>query len=130
MKLCKKTLSVILTMLILVSCVNVCFAPITAHAATHSGSDLKAAFQKITNTSDLTNGDGTLLNAADMLYNWAYGNMQTGANSIGGSYDSPSLSAKDYNSIVNLNANAKSASLAGAAIVLVIGILFPYTPST
>lgn len=108
MKLCKKTLSVILTMLILVSCVNVCFAPITAHAAP-SSSDLKAAFQKITNTSDLTNGDGTLLNAADMLYNWAYGNMQTGANSIGGSYDSPSLSAKDYNSIVNLNANAKSA---------------------
>ncbi len=109
MKGLKKPLSVILTVIMLVSCVSVSFAPLQAYAAAPTNAQLKAAFQAITNTTDLTNGDGSLLNAAEVLYNWAYGNVQTGANNIGGSYDNPTLSAKNNNSIVNFNSNAKSA---------------------
>ena len=67
MKLCKKTLSVVLSILIMVSCMSVCFAPIEAHAATPTNAQLNAAFNAIKNTTDLTNGDGTLLNAAEVL---------------------------------------------------------------
>ncbi len=109
MKQCKKTLSVFLAIIMLLSCVSVGLTPLTAYAATPTNAQLKAAFQAITNTTDLTNGDGSLLNAAEMLYNWAYGNAQTGTNGIGGTYDSPSLTANNNNSIVNLNASAKSA---------------------
>ena len=123
MKTCKKVLSVFLSALILISCVSVCFSPIQVHAATPSGTQLKAAFQAVTNTTDMTNGDGTLLNAAEMLYNWAYGNSQTGANSIGGSYDNPTLSAKNNNSTVNLNSGAKSA--VGSAYNALIDKLLP-----
>ncbi len=110
MKMLKKSLSVFLTLIMLISCISVSFAPLTAYAATPTNAELNAAFKAITNTTDLTNGDGTLLNAAEMLYNWAYGNAGTGTNSIGGSYDNPTLTAKDNNSIVNLNQNAKSAT--------------------
>lgn len=110
MKLCKKTLSVILTVLMLISCVNVCFSPLEAYAAAPTNAQLNAAFNAINNTSDLTNGDGTLLNAAELLYQWANAKAVTSANNIGGSYDNPTLSAKDNNSIVNLNQGAKSAT--------------------
>ncbi len=110
MKLCKKTLSVILTMLILVSCVNVCFAPITAHASATNPTDaeLKAAFATISNTTDFTNGDGTLLKAADALYYWAYNKAKTTTNTVNDSYSSPALTKTDYNSTVDLNSKAKS----------------------
>ena len=125
MKQIKKTLSVVLSMLILVSCINVCFAPIEANAsATNPTNDeLKAAFKAITNTTDLTNGDGTLLNAAERLYYWAYNKAVTSANDIGGSYDSPSLSAKDNNSIVNLNTNSKN--IVGSTYGTLINSLLP-----
>lgn len=110
MKLCKKSLSVFLAIVMLLSCMSAGFMPLTAMAATPNNTQLNAAFKAITNTTDLTNGDGTLLNAAELLYQWAYGNSATGANNIGGSYDNPSLSAKNNNSIVNLNQGAKSAT--------------------
>ncbi len=123
MKTLKKPLSIILTVIMLISCFSVSFAPLTAFAATPSTAQLKAAFQAITNTSDLTNGDGTLLNAAEVLYQWAYGNAQTGSNSLGGSYHSPSLSAKGNNTTVNLNTNAKNA--VGSAYNTLINSLLP-----
>lgn len=110
MKTLKKSLSVFLTLIMLLSCISVSFAPLTAFAATPTNAQLNAAFNAITNTTDLTNGDGTLMEAAEMLYNWAYGNAATGANGIGGSYDNPTLTAKGNNSIVNLNQSAKSAT--------------------
>lgn len=123
MKQLKKTLCVFLSLLILVSCVSVCFSPIKVSAAAPTNAQLKAAFQAITNTSDLTNGDGTLLNAAEVLYQWANGNAQTKSNSLGGSYHSPSLSAVNNNTVVNLNANAKSA--VGSAYNTLINTLLP-----
>lgn len=110
MKTLKKSLSVFLALIMLMSCISVSFAPLTAFAATPSNAQLNAAFKAITNTTDLTNGDGTLMEAAEMLYNWAYGNATTGANGIGGDYNNPSLTAKGNNSVVNLNQNAKTAT--------------------
>ncbi len=110
MKMLKKSLSVFLTLITLISCISVSFAPLTAYAATPTNAQLSAAFNAITNTTDLTNGDGSLLNAAELLYQWAYGKATTGANNIGGSYDSPALTLKDNNSVVNLNQNAKTAT--------------------
>ena len=123
MKQIKKTLSVVLSILIMVSCISVSFAPLTAFAATPTNAQLSAAFNAITNTTDFTNGDGSLLNAAELLYQWAYGNAQTGANGIGGSYDNPTLTAKNNNSIVNLNTGAKSAI--GSAYNALIDKLLP-----
>lgn len=123
MKQLKKTLCVLLVIVTLLSSMSAGFMPLTAMAATPNNTQLKAAFQAITNTTDLTNGDGTLLNAAEVLYNWAYGNAQTGSNSLGGSYHSPSLSAKNNNTIVNLNANAKSA--VGSTYNTLINSLLP-----
>ena len=110
MKTIKKSLSVFLALIMLISCISVSFAPLTAFAATPTNAQLNTAFKAITNTTDLTNGDGTLMEAAEMLYNWAYGNATTGANSIGGNYDNPSLTAKGNNSIIDLNQNAKNAT--------------------
>ncbi len=107
MKLLKKTLSLCLALIMLIGCINVGIVPMTASAAAPSNADLKAAFQAITSTTDLTNGDGSLLYAADLLFNWANANAVTSANSIGGSYDNPTLSAKNYNSLVNLNWEAR-----------------------
>lgn len=125
MKTLKKSLSVILSVIMLVSCVSVCFSPIEANASATNptNAELKAAFQAITNTSDLTSGDGTLLNAAEYLYYWAYNNAKTGSNGLGGSYHSPSLSAKSNNSTVNLNANAKS--IVGSTYNTLINSLIP-----
>ncbi len=110
MKMLKKSLSVFLTLIMLMSCISVSFAPLTAFAATPTNAQLSAAFNAITNTTDLTNGDGSLLNAAELLYQWANAKAVTSANNIGGSYDSPTLTLKDNNSVVNLNQGAKSAT--------------------
>ena len=123
MKLFKKPLSVLLVALMLLSCISVGFSPLTAMAATPTNAQLKAAFQAITNTTDLTNGDGSLLNAADLLYTWANAIAVTSANGIGGSYDNPTLTAKDNNSIVNLNSGAKGAI--GSAYNALIDKLLP-----
>lgn len=105
MKLCKKTLSIILTMLILVSCVNVCFAPITAHAATPSAATLKSALAAVNSNSDtsLTNGKGYMMDAAELLYNYVYSIAST--STVSGER---SPSAQNNNSIVNLNSSANS----------------------
>ncbi|MBQ7294986.1 MAG: hypothetical protein IJW86_02205 [Clostridia bacterium] len=123
MKLCKKTLSVILTMLILVSCVNVCFAPITAHAATNN-TQLKSAFQAITNTTNLTSGDGTLLNAADALYDWISTRWSKNtATDTSNDYHNYSVTTYSNNSVRDLNSSAKSA--VGSSYNTLIDALLP-----
>ncbi len=123
MKLCKKTLSVILTMLILVSCVNVCFAPITAHAATNNA-QLKSAFQAITNTTNLTSGDGTLLNAADTLYDWISTRWSNKtATDTSNDYHNYSVTTYSNNSVRDLNGSAKSA--VGSSYNALIDTLLP-----
>ena len=110
MKNFKKVLSVLLVIVTLLSCMSAGFVPLTALAATPSNAQLSAAFKAITNSSDFTNGDGTLLEAADLLFSWVSGTAKTGANNIGGNYDNPTLSAISNNSIVNLNTGAKNAT--------------------
>ncbi|MBR2078622.1 MAG: hypothetical protein IJ962_00285 [Clostridia bacterium] len=125
MKLCKKTLSVVLSMLILVSCINVCFAPIEANASATNptNAELKAAFDAITDGKALTNGDGSTLNAAEYLYYYAKSKHSTSSGSLGGSYNSHSLTTYNNNTTVNLNDNATSA--AGSAHAGLIDSLMP-----
>lgn len=110
MKLCKKTLSIILSIIMLVSCVNVCFEPIEASAAAPSTSQLQTAFRAITNTTDFSTGDGTLLNAAEVLWQWINSNASTStATSTNGSYGNYTVTCYRNNSAYDLNNNAKSA---------------------
>lgn len=76
MKVFKKSLCVLLSVIMIISCMSVSFSPIVAHAATPTNAQLKAAFQAITNTTDLTNGDGSLLSAAEVLYQYILGNYK------------------------------------------------------
>ncbi|MGN0448033.1 MAG: hypothetical protein ACI4GC_05750 [Acutalibacteraceae bacterium] len=125
MKLCKKTLSVFLSLLMTLSCVSVCFTPISAAAVTNS--ELQGAFNAITNTSDLTGGDGTLLNAAEKLYEWVSATASTATGSTTGSYTSSSKTYKvvpaDNNSTVNLNAGADA--IVGSSYAALIDKLIP-----
>lgn len=125
MKLCKKTLSVVLSVIMLVSCVSVCFSPIEAHAsATNpSNAELKAAFDAITDGKVLTNGNGSTLKAAEYLYNYAKSKHSTSSGSLGGSYNSHSLTTYNNNTTVNLNDNATSA--AGSTHAGLIDSLMP-----
>lgn len=125
MKLCKKTLSVVLSILIMVSCMSVCFAPIEANASATNptNAELKAAFDAITDGKVLTNGDGSTLNAAEYLYYYAKSKHSTSSGSLGGSYNSHSLTTYNNNTTVNLNDNATSA--AGSAHAGLIDSLMP-----
>ncbi len=125
MKLCKKTLSVILSVIMLVSCVSVCFSPIEAHASATNptNAELKAAFDAITDGKVLTNGNGSTLKAAEYLYYYAKSKYSTSSGSLGGSYNSHSLTTYNNNTTVNLNDNATSA--AGSAHAGLIDSLMP-----
>lgn len=125
MKLCKKTLSVVLSILIMVSCMSVCFAPIEAHASATNptNAELKAAFDAITDGKVLTNGDGSTLNAAEYLYYYAKSKHSTSSGTLGGSYNSHSLTTYNNNTTVNLNDNATSA--AGSTHAALIDSLMP-----
>ena len=125
MKLCKKTLSVVLSILIMVSCMSVCFVPIEAHASATNptNAELKAAFDAITDGKVLTNGDGSTLNAAEYLYYYAKSKHSTSSGSLGGSYNSHSLTTYNNNTTVNLNDNATSA--AGSTHAGLIDSLMP-----
>ena len=107
MKTGKKLLSVLLSLIMIVSTVSVSFSTFTVSAV--DGNDLKSAFSAVTDTADLKNGDGTLLNAAEVLYNYVYGIASTSCNGVGGDQKKISLTAKGNNSSVDLNKAAKSA---------------------
>lgn len=121
MKFGKKLLSVLLSLLMVVSMISVSFSTFTVSAI--STDDVKTAFQKVTNTTDMTNGDGTLLKAAEALYSYVNGIARTNHNSIGGDGYGVSLSAVSNNSSVDLNNAAKS--VAGSAYNTVINKLIP-----
>ena len=109
MKVFKKSLSVLLSVLMVISCISVSFSPIMAQAATPTNAQLKSAFQAITNTTDLTIGDGSLLSATEVLYQYIMGNYKAQTNSLGGSYNAHALTTIKNNSIVDLNSTVKSA---------------------
>lgn len=121
MKTGKKLLSVLLSLIMIVSTVSVSFSTFTVSAV--DGNDLKAAFSAVTDTADLKNGDGTLLNAAEVLYNYVYGIASTSYNGVGGNGSTATVSAKGNNSSVDLNKAAKSA--AGSAYNTLIDNLIP-----
>lgn len=125
MKMLKKSLSVFLTLIMLVSCVSVCFAPIEAHASATNptNAELKAVFDAITDGKVLTNGNGSTLKAAEYLYNYAKSKHSTNSGTLGGSYNSHSLTTYNNNTTVNLNDNATSA--AGSAHAGLIDSLMP-----
>ena len=106
MKTGKKLLSVLLSLLMIVSTMSVSFSTFTVSAV--DGNDLKTAFSAVTDTS-LTNGDGTLLNAAEVLYNYVYGIANTWCNGVGGNGRSATVSPVANNSSVDLNNSAKAA---------------------
>lgn len=114
MKTGKKLLSIVLSLIMVVSTVSISFTTFTVSAV--DGNDLKSAFSKITDTS-LTNGDGTMLNAAEVLYNYVYGIADPSCNGIGGNGSGVSVAAKDNNSSANLNASAKAAAPGYDAII-------------
>ena len=106
MKTGKKLLSVLLSLIMIVSTVSISFTTFTVSAV--DGNDLKSAFSKITDAS-LTNGDGTMLNAAEVLYQYVYDIADPSCNGIGGNGSGVWVAAKDNNSSANLNASAKAA---------------------
>ncbi|MDO4379616.1 MAG: hypothetical protein Q4D20_01960 [Clostridia bacterium] len=103
----KKLLSVLLSLLMIVSTVSISFTTFTVSAV--DGNDLKSAFEKVTDAS-LTNGDGTMLNAAEVLYNYVYGIASTGCNGVNGNGSWTNVYPVDNNSSVDLNNSAKSAA--------------------
>ena len=123
MKVFKKSLSVLLSVLMVISCISVSFSPIMAQAATPTNAQLKSAFQAITNTTDLTNGDGSLLSAAEVLYQYIMGNYKAQTNSLGGSYNAHTLTTIKNNSIVDLNSTVKSA--VGSTYNTLVNTLLP-----
>lgn len=132
MKLCKKTLCVVLSLLMMFSCFNLCISPITftADAAT-SNSQLQTAFGKISNITNLTTGDGTLLAAADALYDWVDSNINWNASKTqaltatdtNNDYSNYSVTTYANNSIVDLNTSAKS--VLGSSYNTLIDTLLP-----
>lgn len=123
MKVFKKSLCVLLSVIMIISCMSVSFSPIVAHAATPTNAQLKAAFQAITNTTDLTNGDGSLLSAAEVLYQYILGNYKAQTNSLGGSYNAHALTTIKNNSTVDLNSTVKSA--VGSTYNTLVNTLLP-----
>lgn len=125
MKQLKKSLSVLLAIIMLIGCVNVTFEPFTAEASATNptNAELKAAFDAITDGKVLTNGDGSTLNAAEYLYYYAKAKHNGNSGSLGGSYNSHSLTTYNNNSTVDLNNNATSA--AGSAHAGLIDSLMP-----
>lgn len=125
MKFIKKSLSGFMAIVMLISCISVCFAPITAQASATNptNAELKAAFDSITDGKVLTNGDGSTLNAAEYLYYYAKSKHSLSSGSLGGSYNSHSLTTYNNNSTVDLNNNATSA--AGSAHAGLIDSLMP-----
>lgn len=121
MKTGKKLLSVLLSLIMIASTMSISFTTFTVSAA--SANDVKTAFSKITDTADLTNGDGTLLAAAEVLYNYVNGIADPSCNGVGGNESEVSLTAKGNNSSVDLNKSAKSA--AGSAYNALIDKLIP-----
>ncbi len=125
MKTLKKSLSVFLALIMLMSCISVSFAPLTAMASATNptNAELKAAFDAITDGKVLTNGNGSTLNAAEYLYYYAKSKHSLSSGSLGGSYNSHSLTTYNNNSTVDLNNNATSA--AGSAHAGLIDSLMP-----
>lgn len=106
MKFGKKLLSVLLCLAMIVGTVSVSFSVITVSAI--NADELKAAFQNATDT-DLSSGDGTMLAAAEALYNYVCGIATTSCNGITGSGYGVNLAPVANNSSVDLNRAAKSA---------------------
>ena len=106
MKTGKKILSVLLSIIMIAGSMSVSFSTLTVSAV--DGNDLKAAFSAVTDTS-MDNGDGTLLNAAEVLYQYVYDIAKPYCNGIDGNGSWVSVSAVDNNSSANLNASAKAA---------------------
>ena len=106
MKTGKKILSVLLSIIMIAGSMSVSFSTFTVSAV--DGNDLKAAFSAVTDTS-MDNGDGTLLNAAEVLYQYVYDIANPYCNGIGGNGSGVSVSAVANNSSANLNASAKAA---------------------
>ncbi len=130
MKLGKKSLSLLLALLMVVSCVSVCFSPFTVGAV--ESNELKEAFAAISETSNFTTGDGTMLNAAELLYQWVQENVNLSSNAASNASNSTSSSsnygkisvvATANNSTVNLNASADA--IVGSAYAAVINTLLP-----
>lgn len=115
MKTGKKILSVLLSVIMVVSTMSVSFSVFTVSAV--DGNDVKAAFSAVTDTTDLTNGDGTLLNAAEVLYNYVYGIANTWCNGVSGNGNWTNVSPVANNSSVDLNNAAKNAAPGYDALV-------------
>ena len=114
MKTGKKLLSVLLSLIMIVSTVSISFTTFTVSAV--DGNDLKSAFSKITDAS-LTNGDGTMLNAAEVLYQYVYGIADPRCNGVGGNGNGATVSPVGNNSSVDLNVSAKNAAPGYDAII-------------
>lgn len=125
MKMLKKSLSVFLVVVMLLSCASVSFTPLTAFASATNptNAELKAAFDAITDGKVLTNGDGSTLKAAEYLYYYAKAKHNGNTASLGGSYNNHSLTTYNNNTTVNLNDNATSA--AGSTHAGLIDSLMP-----
>ncbi len=130
MKTTKKTLSVLLAVIMIMSSMSVCFGTFgfTAVAAEKpTNAQLNNAFAAITDTNTLKGGDGTLVDAADLLYNWVAATASTNSGSVTGSYkennDTFKVSPAENNSTVNLNAGADA--IVGSKYAALIDALIP-----
>ncbi len=107
MKTGKKILSVLLSIIMIAGSMSVSFSTLTVSAV--NGNDLKAAFSAVTDTS-MDNGDGTLLNAAEVLYKYVYGIASTSCSGVSGNGNNAYNSPVANNSSVDLNNSAKAAA--------------------
>lgn len=107
MKTGKKLLSVLLSVLMILGTVSISFSVFAAPAV--SGNDLKAALSAVTDT-DLKNGDGTLLNAAEVLYQYVYDIASTSYSGVWGNGSWAYHTPNTNNSSVDLNNAAKNAA--------------------
>lgn len=107
MKTGKKILSVLLSIIMIAGSMSVSFSSFTVSAV--NGNDLKAAFSTVTDTS-MDNGDGTLLNAAEVLYQYVYGIASTSCSGVSGNGNNASNTQVANNSSVDLNNSAKAAA--------------------
>ena len=107
MKTGKKILSVLLSIIMIAGSMSVSFSTLTVSAV--NGNDLKAAFSAVTDTS-MDNGDGTLLNAAEVLYKYVYGIASTSCSGVSGNGNDASNTPVANNSSVDLNNSAKAAA--------------------